>query len=297
MRVLVTGGAGFIGSHLCTALLSQGYQVRVLDNFISGNRTWLHTQVELHEGDISDLATCREAMQNVQGVFHCAAFSRASNSNAHIEDCTNTNIIGTQNILISARDEKVKKIIYSGSSTYYGNQQIPQHERLPPSPFLNFYALSKYVGEQYVLMFDELFNLPAIILRYFNVYGPRQPMTGTYALAMGIFLHQWKNNNNLEIHGDGSQTRDFIHVHDVVSANIKAFESLHRHAIFNVGSGISHSIKTLARFFSDNHMHTERRLGDAEHTLADIRLIQEKLNWQPTISLADGVRELKRAFE
>jgi nucleoside-diphosphate-sugar epimerase len=216
--VLVTGGAGFIGSHLAEALLAKGYQVRVLDNLIYGRRDWVQVGAEFIQGDICDLAVCHEAMKNVIGVFHCAAMSRAAPSVDNLEVCTQVNIVGTQNVLLAAREAKVKKIIYSGSSTYYGNQPTPHHEYETPSQFLNFYALSKYVGEKYCLMFDEVFNLPCVIFRYFNVYGPRQPQVGSYALVLGVFLQRWAAGETLAIHGDGSQRRDFIHVRDIAAS-------------------------------------------------------------------------------
>lgn len=292
--VLVTGGAGFIGSHLSLALLKKGYRVRVLDNLIYGRREWVPVDAEWMEGDICDLETCREAMKNVTGVFHCAAMSRSAPSLDQIDDCTRTNIVGTQNVLIAARDANVKKIIYSGSSTYYGNQPAPHHEYETPPNFFNFYALSKQVGEQYCLMFDEKFNLPCVILRYFNVYGPRQPETGAYALVLGIFLQRLSRGEVLEIHGDGSQRRDFIHVKDVVEANIKAFESDLRHEIFNIGSGTNISIQALADRISPHQIYQSRRKADADVTLADIERARKILRWEPSISIEEGISDLMK---
>ncbi len=291
-RVLVTGGAGFIGSQLSQALLDKGYQVRVLDNLSYGNRSWVPAGVEWMEGDITDLETCARAMRGIVGVFHCAAMSRSGPSMGNVDACTQTNIVGTQHILTAARDEGVKKMIYSGSSTYYGNQPVPHCEYKTQGEFLNVYALSKRVGEQYCLLFDEVFNLPCIILRYFSVYGPRQPREGAYALVMGIFLERWATKENLEIHGDGKQRRDFIHVNDVVNANIKAFESDMRHEIFNIGSGTNASIKELANMISPHQVHQPRRSLDADNTLADISKATEKLHWRPTVTLEEGIKEL-----
>lgn len=291
-KVLVTGGAGFIGSQLSEALLQRGYHVTVLDNLIYGKREWVPEAVNFIEGDICDLATCHRAMQEIEGVFHCAAMSRAAPSLNNITDCTQSNIVGTQNILLAAREASVKKIIYSGSSTYYGNQSPPHREYETASDFLNFYALSKHVGEKYCLMFDEVFDLPCVILRYFNVYGPRQPQEGAYALVLGIFLRHWAEGKTLEIHGEGLQARDFIHVDDVISANIAAFESNVRHQVFNVGSGESVAIKELANMISLDQVHKDRRKGDAEITLADISRIESMLGWRPNKSLTLGVQEM-----
>jgi nucleoside-diphosphate-sugar epimerase len=290
--VLVTGGAGFIGSHLTEALLDKGYQVRVLDNLIYGRKEWIPAGAEFMQGDICDIAVCHEAMKNVTGVFHCAAMSRAAPSVDNIEICTQVNIVGTQNILLAAREAKVEKIIYSGSSTYYGNQPIPHHEYETPSQFLNFYALSKYVGEKYCLIFDEIFNLPCVIFRYFNVYGPRQPQAGAYALVLGVFLQRWAAGEILEIHGDGSQRRDFIHVKDIAAANIAAFKNPLRHEVLNVGSGTNVSIKELANLITPHQIHEPRRPHDAQATLADIRRTQSILSWQPSIVFEAGVQDM-----
>ena len=294
-NVLVTGGAGFIGSHLTRALIQKGYAVRVLDNLAYGRRECIPTDALFIQGDISNLDCCHAAMQDVQYVFHCAAMSRAAPSLAQMDICTQVNIVGTQNILMAAREAKVKKIIYSGSSTYYGNQPTPHIEYETPAEFLNFYSLSKHVGESYCLMFDKLFNLPSVILRYFNVYGPGQPRQGVYALVIGCFLDQWRRNEPLIIHGTGEQRRDFIHVQDVVQANIAALKEDVRHQIFNIGSGTNLSIKTLAHMISPHHVHQPRRPGDAEETLANIERARKYLRWQPKISFAKGLSELMKA--
>jgi nucleoside-diphosphate-sugar epimerase len=251
--MLVTGGAGFIGSHLTERLIERGYRVRVIDNLIYGRAEWVSPEAEFIRGDITDPAACGEACKNVSGVFHVAAMSRAAPSMEAIEACTQQNIIGTQNILIAARAAGVKKLIYSGSSTYYGNQQAPHAENMRPD-LLNFYALSKFCGEEYCRMFDRALDLPAIILRYFNVYGPRQPQTGAYALVLGIFLRRWRDGQPLEIHGGGQQRRDFIHVSDVAECNIAAYESPARGITLNVGSASNISVKELADLISPDQI-------------------------------------------
>src|ERR1700761_152289 len=292
-RVLVTGGAGFIGSHLCEGLLARGYQGRVLDSLIYGRREGVPQACDFIEGDIRDLATCHRAAAGMDAVLHCAAMSRSGPSQEAIEICTGSNITGTQNMLLAPRDAGVKRFIYSGSSTYYGNRTPPHRESDSPD-LLNIYGLTKRVGEQYTLMFDEGFDLPCVVLRYFNVYGPRQPQTGAYALVLGIFLKRKADGKALEIHGDGSQRRDFIHVRDVVAANIAAMESGVRGEVFNVGSGTSLSVKELADMISPNQVHTEARRNDSEATLADISKIQAALGWSPKISFAKGLEELLR---
>ena len=178
--VLVTGGAGFIGGHLCEGLLARGLRVRVLDSLVYGRRDWVPTKCEFIAGDIRDLETCHRTAAGMDGVFHCAAMSRSGPSQEQIDICTGSNITGTQNMLLAARDAGVRRFIYSGSSTYYGNRAPPHRESDPPD-LLNIYGLTKRVGEQYCLLFDEGFDLPCVVLRYFNVYGLRWLETGVYA--------------------------------------------------------------------------------------------------------------------
>lgn len=290
--VLVTGGAGFIGGHLSERLLQRGYRVRVLDNLSMGNRAWVPDQAEFLEGDIRDLATCQKACEGVAGVFHCAAMSRVGPSLDTADICTQQNVVGTLNMLMAARDVKVRKFVYSGSSTYYGSQPTPHHEDMR-GEFLNFYGLSKYVGEEYCRLYDRAFGTPIVILRYFNVYGPHQPQTGPYALVLGIFLRAWRDGKILEIHGGGAQRRDFIHVRDVADANIAAFESPLHDTVFNVGSGTNISVKELADLISPDQKVTAVRPGDAKETLADISRTVAGLNWKPSVTLKDGLAELK----
>lgn len=289
---LVTGGAGFIGSHLVEKLISLGHRVRVLDNLAYGNRADVSEKAEFMEGDIRDLDSCKKAMEGMDGVFHMAAMSRVAPSLDNIELCTSVNITGTQNILLAAKDAGNRKVVYSASSTFYGADMAWQTETAPHGEFLNFYALTKYTGEEYVLLFDRIFGTPGVVLRYFNVYGQRQPQTGPYALVMGIFLRNAKEGKALEIHGEGKQRRDFVHVRDVVCANIMAMESDCHAEIFNVGSGANISIQELANLISDNQIHTARRPGDAENTLADITRIKNFLGWEPVVKLEEGLKEL-----
>jgi nucleoside-diphosphate-sugar epimerase len=291
-KILVTGGAGFIGSHLCEGLLARGYTVRVLDSLVYGQREWVPQECEFIEGDIRDMAACTKAATGMDGVLHCAAMSRSGPSQDQIDVCTQSNITGTQNMLLAARDAGVKRFIYSGSSTYYGNRPPPHREDDPPD-ILNIYGLTKRVGEQYTLLFDQDFNLPSVVLRYFNVYGPRQPETGAYALVLGIFLRRAAEGKTLEIHGDGSQRRDFVHVRDVVAANIAALESTARGTVFNVGSGTSLSVKELADMISPSQVHAPGRKGDSLATLADISRIKAALGWTPHVSFAEGLKELR----
>ena len=292
-NVLITGGAGFIGSHLCEGLLAAGHRVRVLDSLVYGQREWVPAAAEFIQGDIRDGEACHRAASGIDAVLHCAAMSRSGPSQENLDLCTQSNITGTQNMLLAARDAGVKRFIYSGSSTYYGSRTPPHRESDPPD-FLNIYGLTKRVGEQYCLLFDEGFGLPCTIFRYFNVYGPRQPETGAYALVLGIFLRRHAEGKVLEIHGDGQQRRDFVHVRDVVAANIAALNSHGRSEVFNVGSGTSIAVKELADMISPNQIHTEGRKGDSTATRADISKIRSALGWMPQIYFADGLEELMK---
>jgi UDP-glucose 4-epimerase len=296
-RVLVTGGAGFIGSHLTEALLKTGYLVRVVDNLVSGRREWVPAAAEFMQADIADAEICKKAVAGVDGIFHLAAMSRVTTALEGVNLCTQSNIVGTQNLLMAAQANKIRKFMYSGSSTYYGNQPVPHREYETPAELINFYGVTKHVGEQYCQLFDKLFDVPTIIFRYFNVYGPRQPQTGTYALVLGIFLKRWLNDEVLVIHGGGTQRRDFVHVRDVVNALIMGYESDVRGQILNVGSGTNISIKELADLISDKQEQGPVRAGDAKETLADIARIQKALGWNPSVSLKEGLEEMKRRMK
>ena len=223
--------------------------------------------------------------------------SRSAASLDNIEICTTNNVFGTQNVLTAAREVGVGKVVYSGSSTYYGSQDVPHVEGMKPD-FLNFYGLTKYTGEEYCLMFDKLYGLPSVVLRYFNVYGPRQPEVGVYALVLGIFLKRHAEGKPLEIHGSGLQRRDFIHVRDVARANLAAYESGVRGEVINIGSGTNVSVKELANMISPaNQIQGPQRKGDAKETLADISKALRLLNWRPEVPFEEGLRELAAAFE
>lgn len=295
MRYLVTGGAGFIGSHLSNRLVKMGHYVRVLDNLSIGNGDSLLSDVDLMEGDIRNENDCLDAVRGIDGVFHMAAFSRSGPSFDKSQLCNESNVTGTLNLLNAALAHDVKKIVYSGSSTYYGNRPGRQYENMP-GDFLNFYGLTKYISELYIEQYHKNFGLRYNTLRYFNVYGPGQPSEGAYALVLGIFLDRLKWNMELEIHGSGEQRRDFIHVSDVVEANILAMEKEVDGEVFNIGSGINYSINQIADLFPLGRTYTPRRAGDAEETLADITKAKKLLGWQPRISLEEGMRELMKSL-
>jgi len=289
--IVVTGGAGFIGSHLSERLIDLGYKVRIIDNLSQGRREWVPKEAEFFEGDILDRSLLNKILEKGCGVFHAAAMSKVAPSVDAPEFCTEQNVLGTQNVLIAAQKCNAKKVVYISSSSCYGNRPAPQHEDLPVNP-LNPYALSKYVGEHYCDLWTRLYGLPTITLRYFNVYGLRQPKEGAYALVLGIFLRQYKQGKSLTIHGNGSQRRDFIHVRDVVEATIAAYVSEVSGVVLNVGSGTNISVKELADLISKDQAFGPRRRGDAQVTLADISKIKKVLGWLPKISIEQGIKEL-----
>jgi UDP-glucose 4-epimerase len=289
--MVVTGGAGFIGSHLSEKLLRLGYIVRIIDNLCQGKAEYIPDGAEFYEGNVLDKDLLKKVFTGAKGVFHMAAMSKVAPSIEKIEYCTEQNVLGTLSVLITARECNVQKVVYSASSSYYGNRQAPQNEEMLPNP-LNPYALSKYVGEQYCELYTVLYGLPTISLRYFNVYGRRQPSEGAYALVLGIFLEKLKEGKPLIIHGKGEQRRDFIHVSDIVEANIAAFKSEAKGMVLNVGSGKNISIQELADLISKDQIYEPRRAGDAEITLADISKTREILDWAPKVSIEEGIQQM-----
>jgi nucleoside-diphosphate-sugar epimerase len=293
--VLVTGGAGFIGSHLVDALVEAGLRVRVIDNFATSTREYLNRKSELVEGDIRDASSIGEAFDGVDTVFHVAALPRIPLSIAKPVETHMTNVVGTLNVLIAARDRKVRRVVFSGSSSVYGEQaKMPLVETMTPNP-LNPYALQKFVGEQYARMFHRLFAMQTITLRYFGVYGPRMPSEGSYVLAVAAFLKARREGRPLEIFGDGEQTRDFTHVSDVVSANILAMDcevAVADGRAINIGRGENVSVNRIAAMIGGEKVHREGRAGDMRDTLADRREAERVLGWRPRVSIEEGIAEL-----
>jgi nucleoside-diphosphate-sugar epimerase len=296
--VLVTGGAGFIGSHLVEALLARGYRVRVLDNLSQGSLAYLENakSVDFREGDVTDLETCREAMRGAEGVFHLAAMSKVSPSLADpgmIDFCTQQNVQGTINVLKAAleRGSALRKLVYSGSSTYYG-ANLPPHAESQQPGWQTPYAMTKYMGEMVCELFTRLYAIPTVRLRYFMTYGPRQPATGPYAVVTGVFMRQWENNEPLTILGDGLQTRDFIHVEDVAEGSVRAFESAATNATVNIGTGRSLTIRDLAHLFSPHHIQLPPRPHDIRHQQADTSAMERLLHWKPRTDLREHLKAL-----
>ena len=291
--VVVTGGAGFIGSHLADALIAKGLRVRVVDNFTTGHRQYLNPDAELLTADIRDARSLPPIFAGADCVFHTAALPRVMLSVEHPVETHITNVVGTLNVLVAARDSGVRRVVFSGSSSVYGDQPIlPLTESMAPNP-LNPYALQKLTGEQYTRIFHKLFGLETITLRYFNVYGPRMTTEGAYVTVISVFLRQKRAGELLTIHGDGTQTRDFTHVNDVVRANVLAMDAVVADGrAINIGRGRNLSVNRVAELIGGPTVHLPPRPGDARHTLADLSQAREILGWEPEIATEDAVRAL-----
>jgi UDP-glucose 4-epimerase len=288
MKLLITGGCGFIGTHTVELAQAQGYEIRVLDLLEPKVRK---PDIEYVKGSVLSEETCHIAVRGVDRVLHLAAYSRSGPSVSMWSECLNTNINGTINILAASQAENVSKFVYAGSSTFYGNR-IGIQKVGDQGDFLNFYGLSKYMGEELTNQFGLHLGLNTTNLRYFNVFGIGQPTEGPYGLVMGIFARAKKLNQSVEIHGTGEQRRDFIHVEDVARANLAALNLESSGGTYNVGSGKNVSINDLAKMFDLETKHVEKRIGDAAITLADITKTIEDLEWIPEIELEKGIKDL-----
>jgi UDP-glucose 4-epimerase len=296
MNYLITGGAGFIGSNLAEELLKQGHGVRIIDNLSTGKRENIPSGAEFFELDFMDLEAIRPAFEGVDGVFHVGALPRVPFSIEHPIESSQVNIFGTLNVMVAARDAKVKRLVYSASSSAYGGSpDMPYTPDMHVSP-LSPYAVQKYVGELFAEQFARLYGMETVSLRYFNVYGPRMANEGAYVTVISIFARQRKNGEPLTIAGDGEQTRDMTHVSDVVSANILAMQSpkVGKGEVLNAGTGTRHSINKIARIVGGATTFIPARAGDPHDSLADISLTKKLLGWEPKIQFEDGLRETLR---
>jgi UDP-glucose 4-epimerase len=298
MRVTVVGGAGFIGSNLVDALIARGDDVLVVDNLSTGYRSNLNPRAGLVEVDISSDDPClTSVLVETEAVFHLAALARVPRS---IEDPIGThqvNVSGTLRVLKAAVDAGVRRVIYSSSSSVYGDQPaLPLVEDMVPNP-LNPYACQKLMGEMYARNFNRVFGLETVCLRYFNVYGPRQVTEGAYRLVIGIFLDQRHLGRPLTIHGDGEQTRDFTWVGDVVRANLAAADSDRVGAgePINIGSGHEVSINRLAELIGGHTVHVSARGFDERFKSAGVERAQDLLGWAPAVDIEEGIKQLVNA--
>jgi UDP-glucose 4-epimerase len=303
---LVTGGAGFIGSHIVRRLAAEGKQVRVLDNFFAGtmaNLDGLNGSVEVIKGDILDPQTLESAMKGVQVVLHQAALRSVPFSVENPALVNRVNVEGTINVLLAARDGGVKRVVFASSSSVYGSTKIfPNRESLTPSP-ISPYAASKLAGEHYCRVFTLLYGLETIALRYFNVFGPRQDPNSEYAAVIPRFITKALRQQPLEIHGDGLQSRDFTYIDNVIQANLRAAQCQSGFGeAFNVAQGKCYSLLDFVSLVEGiierkaTTVHRPPRAGDVRQTLADISRSQQILGYNPAVSFEEGVLRTVRYF-
>ncbi len=307
-KALVTGGAGFIGSHITEALLLKGFAVRVLDNFSTGKKENLifdreYPSLEIIEGDICDLSICQKAVIGVEYVFHQAALPSVQRSIEDPEASNSINVGGTLNILLAASKEKVKRVIYASSSSIYGDTPtLPKHEEMSPDP-LSPYALQKYVGEQYCRLFHQLYFLDTVSLRYFNVFGPKQDPNSLYSAVIPKFIDALVHHRPPTIFGDGEQSRDFTFIENVVQANLLAMsaERLRGEAI-NIACGLRISLNKLLRMLEEIlgsaqvPIYEEARKGDVRHSLADIHKAKDLIHYAPVVNFKAGLEKTVEFF-
>lgn len=297
MKVLITGGAGFIGSHLADFFIDKGIEVIVIDNLCVGrieNITHLidHSKFTFLQDDITNFDRIIDSFQGVDWVFHLAALADIVPSIENPKEYYDTNVNGTFNVLQACRKHKVEKIIYAGSSSCYGiPDDYPTKEDADIRPQYP-YALTKNLGEQLVMHWCQLYNLSALSLRFFNVYGPRARTSGTYGAVFGVFLAQKLAKKPFTVVGDGNQTRDFTFVTDIVSAIVASAESNISGEIINIGSNNTYSINRLVELLGGEVVYIPKRPGEPDCTWADIGKAKKLLNWLPKVSLEEGVKIL-----
>jgi UDP-N-acetylglucosamine 4-epimerase len=308
-RALVTGGGGFIGSHLTEALLKKGFEVRVLDDFSTGKRENLifeHRTPSLDrvEGDIRDPALCQKVMERVDYVFHQAALPSVQRS---VEDPLGSNAVnvgGTLNVLLAARDAKVKRVMYASSSSIYGDTPtLPKKEDMSPTP-LSPYALQKYAGEQYCRLFSQLYGLETVSLRYFNVFGPRQDPNSLYSAVIPRFIDALLHGRSPIVYGDGEQSRDFTYIDNVVQANMLAMSAQRLQGeIVNIACGqrisLNQLLGLLKKWIPSERptVYEEARAGDVRHSLADISKAKDYLKYEPGVGIETGLKRTAEFFE
>lgn len=297
-KILVTGGAGFIGSNLSKQLLNDGHEVLIIDNLSGGKLENIDSRARFEQKDITKLEEIKPYFDGIDYVFHLAALPRVQFSIENPADSNDANVCGMLNVLIAAKDAKVKKVIYSASSSAYGDQSVmPLKENMPANP-QSPYGLQKYIGELYCRMFSKIYGLPTVGLRYFNVYGPNQSAEGAYALVIAKFLKQKKEGGKLTITGDGSQTRDFTYVGDVVRANILAMKSDKAGSgeVMNIGAGNNQTINKIAELIGGQIEYIPARL-EPHDTLADTSLAYELIGWRAEVGIEEGIKKTIEWFE
>ena len=301
MKSIVTGGAGFIGSHLAERLVKNGHKVLVIDNLSSGKKSNLKNvvkKIKFVNKDIRDLKSINQLFKGVDNVFHLAALADIVPSIENPQKYFTTNVDGTFNVLKASLENNIKRFIYSASSSCYGipkNYPTSENEKISTKyP----YALTKRLGEELVLHFADLYRLNATSLRFFNVYGKRASTSGTYGAVFGVFLAQKIAKKPFTVVGSGAQKRDFTHVSDIINAIMKVSSKKNlKNKIYNVGSGQTISINRIVELLEGTKVHIPKRPGEPEITFADIRRIKKEVKWKPLISIEKGIFDLKRSIK
>lgn len=295
-KCIVTGGAGFIGSNLVERLVNLNYEVKVIDNLSTGLKTNLKNfekKIQFYEKDISNLGELDDTIfKDIDFIFHLAGLADIVPSIQNPENYFKSNVLGTLNILQKSKKNKIKKFIYAASASCYGiPKKFPTCEKseiITEYP----YALTKNLGEQLVMHWAKVYKMSCVSLRFFNAYGQRSRTTGAYGAMFGVFMAQKLKDKPLTIVGDGNQTRDFIHVNDLVDAVIKVAEHPIKNEIFNIASGIETSVNTIADIIGGKKILIPKRPGEPDRSLADISKIKRLIDWEPKISINEGVKML-----
>lgn len=300
MKSLVTGGLGFIGSHVVEYLLSQGHEVHIIDNESTGNINNLQKNAILHKMDILNYKDIEPIFKDKDYIFHLAAYPRIQPSFDDPVTFLKNNVEGTINCLLASKKHKNKKFIFTSSSAVYGNNfSLPTNEKNLLDP-LNPYAIQKLESEYYCKLFSNTYNMNIVVLRYFNVYGPRslnpKDQFSAYSSPVGIFIKQKKQGQKLTITWDGEQTRDYIHAIDVARANYQAATSelSNKYEIFNIGSGENHTVNEIATLIGGKTEYIPKREGEARVTLADNSKAKKLLHWKPEKDFRESVLQIKK---
>lgn len=294
-KVIVTGGAGFIGSHIVDALILDGYEVHIVDNMSAGKEENINSKAIMHNIDIRDYDKLLPVFENAKYVFHEAAMPQVEYSMHNPIETHDINVNGLLNVLEASRVKNVKRLLFAASSAAYGNQDtLPLVETMEMKP-LSPYGTHKLIGEIYCSLYSRIYNLETVSLKYFNVYGPRQSSSGAYASVIAKFLDLKKSNMPMTITGDGEQTRSFVHVHDVVKANLIAMtgENVGKGEVINIGTEEMYSVNQIAKLLGGEFVYIDPRI-EPRATSADIIKARELLNWEPNVKFEEALIELKK---